>query len=319
MKKKVILNILKLGLLAIVFWYIGKGIAENLVRIENIELTEFDPKYMFFSVIVLFISLLFPVFAWKYLIFSLGEKINTLSALRVWFISNLGRYVPGKVLQFAGIVFFSGKEGVNKGKAIQSVLYSQITANGLGIFMGLILLTLKSGTKEFPNDFHMTLILIAIFILVLWFPALFLKSSNYFLQKFKKQKIEQTLSRQCYLVYLALQIINWFLMSFSFILLVNSYTGLSVSKNPEVLFILPISWTVGLIALFAPGGLGVREGAMTFWLSSFIPVEFALVLPWIYRILITIAELILTLIFAVSYKRPELLKNLKNIEQIKNN
>jgi len=319
MKKKVILNILKLGLLAIVFWYIGKGIAENLVRIESIELTEFDPKYMFFSVIVLFISLLFPVFAWKYLIFSLGEKINTLSALKVWFISNLGRYVPGKVLQFAGIVFFSGKEGVNKGKAIQSVLYSQITANGLGIFMGLILLTLKSGTKEFPNDFHMTLILIAIFILVLWFPALFLKSSNYFLLKFKKQKIEQTLSRQSYLVYLMLQIMNWFLMSFSFVLLVNSYTGLSVSKNPEVLFILPISWTVGLIALFAPGGLGVREGAMTFWLSSFIPVEFALVLPWIYRILITIAELILTLIFAVSYKRPELLKNLKNIEQIKNN
>lgn len=319
MKKKVLINILKLGLLATVFWYIGKSVAENLDRIESIKLTEFDPKYMFFSVVVLFISLIYPVFVWKYLIFSLGEKINTLSAFRIWFISNLGRYVPGKVLQFAGLVYFAGKEGVNRGKAIQSVLYSQITANGLGIFMGLILLTLKSGTEEYPNAFHITLILIAIFIMVLWFPTLFKRSSNYFLLKFKKQKIEETLTRKKYLMYLLFQLINWFLMSFSFILLINSYTRLSIADRPEALFILPLSWTIGLIALFAPGGLGVREGVMSYWLSHFIPIEFSLVIPWIYRILITIAEIILTLIFAVSYKRPEILKKIKKIEQIKNN
>jgi len=319
MTKKAVIIILKVCLLAIVFWFIGKSIAGNFEKIENIKLTAFDPKFMFLAVIVLFISLLYPVFAWKYLIFSLGEKINTLSALRVWFISNLGRYVPGKILQFAGLIYFSGKEGVNKGKALQSVLYSQITANGLGILMGLGLITLKSGNEKFPNDLHLTLIIIAVFILVLWFPTVFLKSSNYFLVKFKKQKIETTLSRQSYLIYLLLQVINWFIMSFSFIFLIKSYTGLSVSENPQVLFILPISWTLGLIALFAPGGLGVREGAMSFWLSGFIPIEFALVIPWIYRILITCVEMILTFIFAVSYKKPEILKSLKNNEQNKIN
>jgi len=318
MKKKLIINILKFILLAVVLLYIGKSISGNLDKIESIKITGFDPKFMFFSVFVLFLSLLYPVFVWKYLIYSLGERINTLSALRVWFISNLGRYVPGKVLQFAGLVFFAGKEGVNKGKAFQSVLYSQITANGLGIFMGLTLLTLRSTTDKFPNEFHLSLILIAIFILVLWFPAFFLRSSNYFLTKMNKQKIEQTLSRKSYLIYLLLQLINWLLMSISFILLVNSYTSLSIAKSPEVLFILPISWTLGLIAIFAPGGLGVREGAMSYWLSHFIPIEFALILPWIYRILITLSEMILTFIFLVSYRKPELLKNFKINEQTKN-
>jgi hypothetical protein len=133
-----------------------------------------------------------------------------------------------------------------------------------------------------------------------------------------KQKIEQTLSRKSYLIYLLLQLINWLLMSISFILLVNSYTSLSIAKSPEVLFILPISWTLGLIAIFAPGGLGVREGAMSYWLSHFIPIEFALILPWIYRILITLSEMILTFIFLVSYRKPELLKNFKINEQTKN-
>ncbi|HAQ62363.1 TPA: hypothetical protein DCR49_10270 [Candidatus Delongbacteria bacterium] len=319
MKKKLLFNIVKALLLAIIFWYIGKSITGNLDKIENIEIAGFDPKYMFFSVITLFISLLYPVFAWKFLIFSLGEKINTLSALRVWFISNLGRYVPGKILQFAGLVYFSGREGVNKSRAFQSVLYSQITANGLGIFMGLTLLTLNSGSNKFPNEFHLSLIIAAVFIIILWFPSLFLRSSNYFLERMKKQKFEQTLTRKNYLIYILLQLINWFVMSFSFLLLINSYTTLSVTKHPEVLFILPISWTLGLIAIFAPGGLGVREGSMSYWLSHFIPIEFALILPWIYRIVITLSEMILTFIFVVSYKKPELLKNLKNNEQTKSN
>lgn len=295
------------------FWFIGKNIIQNSEQIKGIDFKMFDPKYMFFSVIVIFISMIYPVFVWKFLIRSMGEKINTLSALRTWFISNLGRYVPGKVLQFAGLVYFARKEGVDGKIAIQSVLYSQITANGLGLLMGLSLLTIKSTSAKFPNSFHVTLILIAIFLFVLWFPSFFLRSSNYFLTKFNKQTIEQSLSRKHYLIYLLLQIVNWMLMSVSFILLINAYTGLSVTGNPEVLFILPLSWTIGLIALFAPGGLGVREGAMSYWLSNFIPIHYALVLPWIYRIMITLTEIILTLIFTLSYKKPVETKIIKKI------
>jgi len=292
-------------LLALVLWFVGRSIKDNFGRIENIRLTGFDPKYMFFSVIVLFISLIFPVFAWKYLLHSLGEKINTLSALKVWFISNLGRYFPGKVLQFAGIVYFSNKEGVSKGKAFQSVLYSQITSNGLGLLMGLALLLIKSGSENFPNAYHLSLILIISFVAVIWFPAVFMRSSNFVLEKFKKEKIESTIAPKNYFIYIILQTANWLIMSLAFVLVIKSYTHLSLSDNPQVLLILPISWTLGLIAVFAPGGIGVREGSMSFWLSSFIPLEFALVLPWIYRILITISEIILTVIFAVSYRKPD--------------
>ncbi|MBU4485782.1 MAG: flippase-like domain-containing protein, partial [Candidatus Delongbacteria bacterium] len=285
MLKKIILNIIKITLFLLVIWYIYTNIAKNIEKIKEINFKNYDPKFMFFFVITLFISLIYPVFVWKYLLRSMGEKINTLSALRIWFVSNLGRYVPGKVLQIAGLVYLANKEGVSKSKAIQSVLYSQITANGLGLFMGLGLLLLKSNSIKFPNSFHLTLILIALFIFLLWIPSFLMKSSNFVLEKFKKQTIEQSLCRRNYMIYLSLQIINWILMSISFILFVNSYTGLSIKNNPETLFILPLSWTIGLIALFAPGGIGVREGAMSYWLSNFIPIEFALVLPWIYRIM----------------------------------
>jgi glycosyltransferase 2 family protein len=305
MLKKITANILKFALFAIVLWYIYRSIDSNLSKIKNIDFRQYDPKFVFFSVVTMFVSLIYPVFVWKFLVRSLGDKINTLSALKIWFISNLGRYVPGKVLQIAGLVFLAGKEGVTKSKAVQSVLYSQITANGLGLFMGLGLLLLKTTGDDFPNLFHITTILIAVFILILWFPTVFLRSSNFVLGKMNKEKLENTLGTGNYLKFLALQIINWMLMSLSFILLVKTYTNISVTEHPEVLFILPLSWTIGLLAIFAPGGIGVREGAMTFWLKNYVPLEYALVLPWIYRILITVVETILTIIFTLSYRKPQ--------------
>ncbi|MBN2857877.1 MAG: flippase-like domain-containing protein [Candidatus Delongbacteria bacterium] len=302
--RKSILNILKTILFLTVIWFLYKSISANFDKIKEINYSNYDPKYMFFSVITLFVSLVYPVFVWKYLIRSMGEKINTLSALRIWFISNLGRYIPGKVFQVAGLVYLTGGEGISRSKAVQSVLYSQITANGLGLFMGLGLLSLNSGEGSFPNHFHIILILIAVFIMIIWFPALFMRSSNFMLKRMKKETIEQSVSQKSYMIYLILQIINWLLMSLAFLFLISSYTNISLVKEPALMFILPLSWTIGLLAVFAPGGVGVREGAMSYWLSLFIPIQYALVLPWIYRLLNTMIEIILTVIFASAYKKP---------------
>lgn len=302
--KKNVLNIVKTILFLTVIWFLYKSISANFDKIKEINYSNYDPKFMFFSVITLFVSLVYPVFVWKFLIRSMGERINTLSALRIWFISNLGRYIPGKVFQVAGLVYLTSREGISRSKAVQSVLYSQITANGLGLFMGLGLLSLNKSGGSFPNHFHIALILIAVFIIILWFPTLFMRSSNFMLKKMKKEIIEQSVSQKNYIIYLILQVINWILMSVAFLFLISSYTDISVVKDPVLIFILPLSWTIGLLAVFAPGGVGVREGAMSYWLSMFIPIQYALVLPWIYRLLNTLVEVILTVIFAAAYKKP---------------
>ncbi len=303
--KKITLNIIKTILFITVIWFIFNNVYSNLDRIKAVSYTNYDPKYLFFSVVMIFVALIYPVFVWKYLISILGESIKTPAAMRIWFLSNLGRYIPGKVFQVAGLIYLSAREGIAKSKAVQSILFSQITSNGLGLFMGLGLISLQTGAEEFPNHFHIALILIIIFILMLWFPSLIFRSSNFILKKINKDQIDQGVGKREYMIYLSLQIVNWMLMSISLAFLVKSYTDLSITQNAEVLYVLPLSWTIGILAVFAPGGIGVREGAMSFWLSRFIPIEFALVLPWIHRIINTIAEVILSVIFTVTYRKPE--------------
>ena len=303
--KKISANIIRILLFITVLWFIYDSLNSNMDRIKAVSYSNYDPKFLFLSVVMIFISLVYPVFVWRYLISILGEDIKTSAAMRVWFLSNLGRYIPGKVFQVAGLIFLSAKEGIAKSKSVQSILFSQITSNGLGLFMGLGLISLQTGTDDFPNHFHIALLLIVIFVIIIWFPSIVFRSSNLILKKMNKDTIDQSVGRREYMIYLSLQIVNWMFMSISLALLIKSYTDLSIRENMEVLYILPLSWTIGILAVFAPGGIGVREGAMSFWLSRFIPIEFALVLPWIHRILNTLAEVILTVIFTLTYRKPE--------------
>jgi uncharacterized membrane protein YbhN (UPF0104 family) len=54
---------------------------------------------------------------------------------------------------------------------------------------------------------------------------------------------------------------------------------------------LAISSTLGLIAIFAPSGLGVREGALVYLLSSIMPTPVAVIISILTRIWMTLIEI----------------------------
>ncbi|MCK5760325.1 MAG: hypothetical protein KAH33_03470, partial [Candidatus Delongbacteria bacterium] len=121
----------------------------------------------------------------------------------------------------------------------------------------------------------------------------------------KKPKETFEVSYGKFIIYVFLQLINWLVMGLAFVVFVNIFTELSIIENPVSLFILPVSWTLGLLAIFAPGGIGVREGIMTVYLSMFIGSGLAAVIPWLYRIWLTLFELLLAGMFYFMKGRTE--------------
>jgi uncharacterized membrane protein YbhN (UPF0104 family) len=53
-----------------------------------------------------------------------------------------------------------------------------------------------------------------------------------------------------------------------------------------------ISWILGFLVLISPGGLGVREGLLAFFLKFAIPTPIATLMALISRIWITIGEVL---------------------------
>jgi len=66
--------------------------------------------------------------------------------------------------------------------------------------------------------------------------------------------------------------------------------NISFSDSLAVIASMAVSWTTGYLAIFTPGGLGVREGIMFLMLKQFSNVQCALIIPIASRLLYTIIE-----------------------------
>jgi len=60
--------------------------------------------------------------AWRATLRVWSESIPFSAAARIWFVSNLGKYVPGKVWQIAAMGALAQKRGVSAAAAIGSSL-----------------------------------------------------------------------------------------------------------------------------------------------------------------------------------------------------
>jgi len=291
-------------LILLVIFFISKSIYTNF---ENITNFDYSVNYFYLTIATIFLiyANIFPVFVWRFLIQKLGGELSKKQAMRIWFLANTGRYLPGKIWSQAGIVILGEKEGIKKSISVQSLIYSQFYSILVGLFIVMIVFKnyLKdNGYLNIP-DISLYIILI-ITSIVVFNPKILNKILNFLLVKFLKrdklnEKENNLLNRKDILLFVMLQLINWINIGFTFYLFTVAFTGNFnlIFDSPEFLFIFPAAWTLGLLAVFTPGGIGVREGILILFLTSILGPELALVLPWINRIWVTAVEFIFAVIF----------------------
>jgi hypothetical protein len=88
---------------------------------------------------------------------------------------------------------------------------------------------------------------------------------------------------------------TWLFGGFVFYLLINSIFPLSISYLPAMIGIWSISAVAGSVTMFVPSGLGVREVALSVMLDQYLPFSIAVVVAVVYRVFLTINEVIWTL------------------------
>ena len=88
-----------------------------------------------------------------------------------------------------------------------------------------------------------------------------------------------------------LQLVIWVLLGLSFaVLLPEAGADLSLAY---IIGLFAIAYAVGFVAIFAPAGLGVREGMLVLGLGIAIPVEQAVVIVLVARVIYLLSELVI--------------------------
>jgi uncharacterized membrane protein YbhN (UPF0104 family) len=122
-------------------------------------------------------------------------------------------------------------------------------------------------------------------------PRIFQKILNWALTKFKREPLSLSISYPDILWILSVCILAWVIGGIGFYLFIDSVYPIS---SETILFLtgaLAFSSILGLVAIFAPSGLGVREGALVYLLSYMMPEPVAVIISILTRIWMTLIEI----------------------------
>jgi hypothetical protein len=200
----------------------------------------------------------------------------------------LGRYLPGKVASLAGAIWLLRRYDVPAALAVSAVFIM----NGLMVLLGLMLslpLTVSPAVLErYPGVWAWSLGMMGC-CLVCLHPRVFVTLSNQVLKRLRRPP----LGRGDYLLAIAVQVLQWLLMGLGLWLTALAVADLPVGSIPDFISASALSATVGFLAFFAPGGLGVREGILLVVLSPLAGAEAAAIIAVAARLVLTAADVLL--------------------------
>ena len=288
--KGTVLKIVKtaFGVLAVIFiaWYFYRNWSEFSEKITSVDLGVFAAALLFYFAYKLSLASLF-----HYITKINGCAIPYGKALTAYLLSIFGKYIPGKVFMLAARLTYYKEENAPLSK-VTVCFFIENVCTLLGAAMLFILSLLFFPNELLDNYRWLTILLITIF-----FICIHPKIINAVLKvigKIFKKELEIPMKYPQILKVVLMFIGNWLIVGFGFFILVRSVNP-AVGWN-EMLFcagVFGISAIMGILAIFAPSGLGVREGIILAGLMLIMPESDAAVISVISRMWQTIAELML--------------------------
>jgi len=216
-----------------------------------------------------------------------GPTLATFEAIRLFMVANLGRYLPGKVWQIAGLAVLARRRGVPAATATGAAVLGQGMALAAAALVGMG--SLLSGPTELRRWGVPVGATLAAAVVVGLIPPVFRRLARLWF-RLARQEPPPGLGALHAVRWLALFVGNWVLYAFSFWVLAASFGH--ASNLVPVASAFAAAYVLGYVMLFAPAGVGVREGALIALLTPYMGAAAAGVLAVVARIWTTAVELV---------------------------
>ena len=285
-------------LFAITLLFIGMYIYKS---IDTLSAFNFSINYLYIAlaIISVVIAQLLASLIWFRLAHSFGLNTPLNDTVRIWLLSRFGRYIPGKV------PFLLLRINLYKDVPAKSVTLATVTEYISTVAAALLVVTislsaLPEGYTTIPWYLN---ILIAAAIMVLLKPGVMGNIFNRMLTLFGKNPIQSFPSYKTIVYCVLAYILPIAFHGLGLFLVFNSMEAVNITYYPIITGLFYASSLVGLLAFFAPGGIGVREGLMMVSFSLFLDKPVVIVAAIAIRFITILAEVILLALFSVFHKK----------------
>jgi glycosyltransferase 2 family protein len=228
------------------------------------------------------------VMAWRALLADLGSPLPLPAAIRVMFVGQLGKYVPGAVWAVAAQVELARDHDVPRRRSAAASLVSMATTLVVGLIAAGVMLPLTSAHAVRQ---YWWVLAITPLVAVCLYPKIIKFGLDLALRLLRRPPLQESVSGAGMARALAWTTLGWLCYGAHAWFLIRVFAGDSPHTFALALGAYALAWAVGFLIIFFPGGIGPRELALIAVLSPVMSSASALVVALASRVVMTIGDL----------------------------
>jgi uncharacterized membrane protein YbhN (UPF0104 family) len=286
---------IRIALTLAVTYFIFRSLSVSWAELTETDLSRWRPRFvpLATSVVALLIVFVYLVMLWARMVRVLGgPPLRVGVAIRIFFLANLGRYIPGKVWQLAGLAYLAGKRGVSFPVASSSAVLSQIYSLGAATLVAAVGALLAGSTALPAGAAPFAAALGALILAVITVPPVLRLLLRTLFRFGRRGGLPPHVDAGFSLRWLIFYTPGWVGYGAAFVLLWWAFPNLPPVAPAAAIGSFAGAYFLGYAAVFAPAGVGVREGALAFLLAPMLGAAEATVLAIVARLWMTVAELL---------------------------
>ena len=227
--------------------------------------------------------------SWRQVMVSVGLEASVPSALRVFLLSQVGKYVPGSVWPVLAQAEFARDHGVSRAKAMTGSIVAMVVGVVTAAVVGLVgaAITVPDAVAT-----YWWIVPVAVALVALLTPPVLRRVVALAFRVTKRTEEPAEITGGALAASAAWSVLMWLLLGLQAWLLLRE-----LAPGPDSTYVLAtgafaLAWLVGFLVVIAPAGVGAREAALVFLLGSVATGPQALSLALVSRFLMTAADAI---------------------------
>ncbi|HEY7987932.1 MAG TPA: lysylphosphatidylglycerol synthase transmembrane domain-containing protein [Lapillicoccus sp.] len=266
------------------------GVARNWTEISQ-DLQRVSLGALVLSFVPAAVGTWLTMLGWRVVLADLGSPLHVAPAAGVWFVGQLGKYLPGSV--WTVLVQADMASHLHVPRRRTGV--ASLVTIGLSVLTGLLVgapsipLLLRR-----PDSSGLVWVLLGIPLLALlcWPPVLD-RIVGWGLRVLRQQPLEKNLSGRAVLGAVLILCVAWLCFGVHILVLANA-VGAEPSATLTVASLtgFALSGALSMVTIILPAGLGAREGLLTLILASAMPASAGTAVAIVSRFVVTLVDVL---------------------------
>jgi len=229
--------------------------------------------------------------AWRALLADLGSPLPLPAAIRVMFIGQLGKYVPGAVWAVAAQVELARDYDVPRRRSATASLVGMATTLVMALVAAGVTLPLTSASAARHYWWVLAITPLAVACL---YPPVIKFGLDLVLKVVRRPPLEKSVSVRGMARALAWTALGWLFYGVHAWLLISEFARHGGGWDVFALSLggYALAWSVGFLIIFFPGGIGPREWALIAVLAPVMSSASALVVALASRVVMSVGDLV---------------------------